>query len=50
MAGFGVLLLASVKSIRYFGLLSSATILAALAADLVITPTLLAMVYRRTDS
>jgi len=49
MAGFGVLLLASVKSIAYFGLLSSATILAALAADLIITPTLLSMVYGRAN-
>jgi predicted RND superfamily exporter protein len=41
MAGFGVLLFASVKSVSYFGLLSSATIASALLADLVITPALL---------
>ena len=41
IAGFGVLLLASVKSVFYFGLLTLATTSAALLADLLITPALI---------
>ncbi|HUH05622.1 MAG TPA: MMPL family transporter [Kofleriaceae bacterium] len=47
IAGFGVLLFASVKSVSYFGLLSSMTILSALLADLIITPALLLSFGRR---
>ena len=41
MAGFGVLLLASVKSVFYFGLLTLLTTSTALLADLLITPALI---------
>ncbi len=41
IAGFGVLMFAQVKSVSLFGLLSAATILSALIADLLITPALL---------
>lgn len=47
IAGFGVLLFASVKSVSYFGLLSSMTIMSALLADLIITPALLLTFARR---
>lgn len=46
MAGFAVLLLASVKSIMLFGLLSAVTVASALVADLLLTPALLLTVYR----
>jgi uncharacterized protein len=46
IAGFGVLLLASVKSIMLFGLLSAVTVGSALVADLLLTPALLLTVYR----
>jgi uncharacterized protein len=47
MAGFAVLLFASVKSIMLFGLLSVVTVISALIADLLLTPALLLTVYRR---
>lgn len=47
VAGFSVLLFATVKSVSYFGMLTSATILCALLADLIITPALLLTVYGR---
>jgi predicted RND superfamily exporter protein len=47
VAGFAVLLFASVKSVSYFGLLSGMTIGSALIADLVITPALLLTLHRR---
>ena len=37
-AGFGVLCLASFRPLAYFGLLTGATLLAALACDLLVTP------------
>ncbi len=46
MAGFAVLMLASVKSIFFMGMLSSATILSALIADLIVTPALLLSLSR----
>ena len=47
IAGFSVLLFATVNSVSYFGMLTSATILCALIADMIITPALLLTVYRR---
>jgi len=47
MAGYSVLLFASVKSVYYFGLLSTATIGTALIAELLLTPALLLTLARR---
>jgi predicted RND superfamily exporter protein len=49
IAGFGVLLGASVRSIFYFGLLTTITTIAALFADLIITPALLVSAAGRSD-
>jgi predicted RND superfamily exporter protein len=49
IAGFGVLLGASVRSIFYFGLLTTITTIAALFADLIITPALLVSSAGRSD-
>jgi uncharacterized protein len=49
IAGFAVLLGASVKSVFYFGALTSMTVLAALVADLLITPALLVVVSPRRE-
>jgi len=46
-AGFGVLCLASVKSVIYFGLLTSTAMLAGLLGDLVIMPALLTAIRPR---
>jgi predicted RND superfamily exporter protein len=46
-AGFAVLLFASVKSVYYFGVLSAATTISALFADLILTPALLLSMARR---
>lgn len=48
VAGFAVLLMASVKSVAYFGMLTSATIVSALVADLIVTPALLLSLARRS--
>jgi hypothetical protein len=47
IAGFSVLMFASVKSISYFGLLTSVTVASALVADLVVTPALVLALTRR---
>jgi predicted RND superfamily exporter protein len=46
IAGFAVLLGASVQSVFYFGLLTTMTTIAALLADLIITPALVMLVTR----
>ncbi len=46
LAGFAVLMLASVKSVFYFGLLTTITTLCALLCDLLITPALMLAVSR----
>ncbi len=46
MAGFAVLMFASVKSVSLFGLLTSITVATALLADLIITPALLLTAVR----
>lgn len=48
--GFAILGLASTNSIRHFGLLSAAAVVAALIADLIVTPALLLTVFRHTPS
>ncbi len=50
MAGFAVLLFASVKSVSYFGLLSAATVGSALLADLILTPALLMSLWPRRST
>lgn len=46
LAGFSVLLFASVSSVRYFGLLIGLTLVLALICDLLITPALLSVLHR----
>jgi predicted RND superfamily exporter protein len=46
LAGFAVLMFASVKSVFYFGLLTTITTICALFCDLLITPALLLAVTR----
>jgi predicted RND superfamily exporter protein len=46
IAGFGVLVFASVKSVYYFGLLTVITTTTALFADLLVTPALILLVTR----
>ena len=47
LAGFSVLLFASVSSVRYFGLLIGLTLILALMCDLLITPAMLSVLHRR---
>ena len=47
LAGFGVLLGASVKSVFYFGALTTMTTVCALIADLLVTPALILVTTRR---
>jgi len=46
IAGFAVLIGASVKSVYYFGLLTTVTTISALFADLIITPAIVMAVSK----